>query len=344
MRPVQYICRLFWTEARWPVLLSGRGQTDARHTKKETIGSASFLQCKRYALYAVVLPACSTMDVSRSALFEAKIHVYVVMLCFAVQARRQVEAQALKPKPSVMAQDLSGPNVRLLLEAVQGFLTRSTEEPPPAAAPAQSAPPPEATPAPSAPAAVATEEDMLEVAAQAAREAYQESMQKYEEANRLCQKAMAAKVAREQEEQKAKEQAEEERRAAAERAGTEDRVKKLQAQLSDIAKDKTKDRAKLKPCTLPLHKVGVYPLAGNDAQLELFARVRPLEPVDEAWEKKEKPRYASAPVEVHSDDDSVRKPTEPAGPPPARPGYLQNMLCFVYERCAGPGANGGLVL
>jgi hypothetical protein len=39
------------------------------------------------------------MDVSRSALFEAKIHVYVVMLCFAVQARRQVEAQALKPKP-----------------------------------------------------------------------------------------------------------------------------------------------------------------------------------------------------------------------------------------------------
>ena len=244
-----------------------------------------------------------------------------------------------------MAQDLSAPNVRLLLEAVQGFLSRTTEENPPTAttpAPAPAAAPtPE--PAPSAPAALASEEDMLEAAAQAAREAYQESMQKYEEANRLCQKAMAAKVAREQEEQKAQEQAAEERRAAAERAATEDRVKKLESKLANVSKEKMKDKAKLKPCTLPLHKVGVYPLLGNDAQLELFARVRPIAPVDEAWEQKATPRFAPAPVEVESDDD-VRRPKEPAGPPPAPLGFYSTCRELFVKDVGGTGGNRGLVL
>jgi chemotaxis protein histidine kinase CheA len=237
-----------------------------------------------------------------------------------------------------MAQDLSGPNVRLLLEAVQGFLNRATEEPQPAAAPS---PPSPAAPPPSVPtasAAPASEEDMLEAAAQAARDAYQESMQKYEEANRLCQQAMAAKVAREQEEQKARERAEEERREAAEREATEDRVRKLEAKLATMSKEKAKDKPKLQPCALPLHKAGVYPLLGNDAQLELFARVRPLAPVDEAWEKKNTPRFASAPVEVESEEDA-RKPKEPDGPPPAPLGLYSTCLELFMNR-----GNGGLVL
>ena len=182
-------------------------------------------------------------------------------------------------------------------DAVAGLPTGSK----PAAAPPQASPP------------LCTDDEMVEAAALAAREAYEESVRRYEKATALMatlaqeqvDRKAAAEAKRIQEAEDAKKKKQEEELAAS--------AKKKEEEESVEVVEPTVPVEKMPP--IKLHKIAYFPIDKDKSVLEIFARVRPIT------------SKGPANCAVPPDGEVVMKPAEPSGPPPRK--TTLGLICVV---------------
>mgnify|MGYP001819936172 CR=1 FL=1 len=208
------------------------------------------------------------------------------------------EVQAvLKFANSMLAARLTGDGSTA--EAVAGLPTGSKPNPSPTQAmPAQ-----------------CTDDEMVEAAALAAKEAYDESLKRYEKAQ-----ALMATLAEEKVQRKAAAEAQRIREA-------EDAKKKKEEELAAAAAAKKKEEEESvevieptvpveKERSVKLFKIAAFPIDTDKSVLEIFARVRPIT------------SKGPANCAVPPDADVVTKTAEPSGPPP--PKTTLGLIFFVW--------------